>query len=88
MSASIFSDPEAFEDYFTRTAERLQARWEERVRFIRSSLERLQSLRRAAEAVQDSELATDIGAKLKAAEQELADLEAAPVTAAPEPAGG
>lgn len=88
MSASIFTDPDTFEEYFTRTAERLQARWEERVRFIQSSLERLQSLRRAADAVQDTELAGDIGAKLEAARQELAELEAAPVTPASEPTGG
>jgi hypothetical protein len=77
----LLANRASFDEYFLRTAERLRARWEERVEFIRAAIDRLESLRRTAESLGDAETVSDLNAKLGAARTILAELEAAPAPA-------
>lgn len=77
----LFGNPASFDEYFLRTAERLRARWEERVAFIRGAIERLERLRRTAESLGDGETVSELNAKLGAARTLLTELEAAPAPA-------
>lgn len=67
----IFVDPDSFEAYCQGVADRLQARWDEQDRLLRSATERLESLQRIAAAVQDIELERELSEHLQRATERL-----------------
>ena len=77
----LLTNPASFDEYLLRTAQRLRARREERVEFIRRAIDKLESLRRTAESLGDGEIVSDLNAKLGVARTMLAELEAAPAPA-------
>jgi hypothetical protein len=75
--ADIFANPEELERYCAGITDRLQRRWQERSEFLSSAVERLRSLRQAAELMQEAELCEELGARIESASEELGQLEAA-----------
>jgi len=70
----IFSQPEAFEEYYSRISGRLKARVEQRVTFLNGAMERLGSLHTWAVRLGEPELARELSSHVDEARDALQSL--------------
>lgn len=70
----IFSQPEVFEEYYSRISGRLKARVDQRVTFLRTAMERLGPLQTWAERLGEPELARELSSHLDEARDALQSL--------------
>lgn len=84
----IFSQPEAFEEYYSRISGRLKARVEQRVTFLNSAMERLGSLQTWAVRLGEPELARELSSHVDEARDALQSLHTVATGVYPDGASG